>query len=199
MTDSTGLAEIREQLEELEQRSEEISEVLHQDRREVEIEVVDENVPVIAVEGIEMMPTEQVSQWFEDLRDRMDDVAEIAEEREQQRQELEQELDGLEQLMANAEEDESWVECTIDKAYKSQETLLEDGQYCALGPEFAEEIGLSERDELKLRRAEQPEKSAVYIVDEVRGQDAKVRIAKKGRERIDGTGSFEGEVLPVGR
>ena len=55
----------------------------------------------------------------------------------------------------------------MNKACKSQNTLLEDGNLCALGSEFVEELGIEEGDELKIRRTDKPEKSAVYIDDEI--------------------------------
>ena len=76
----------------------------------------------------------------------------------------------------------------MNKACKSQNTLLEDGNLCALGSEFAEELGIEEGDELKIRRTDKPEKSAVYIDDEIWEQDVRLGISKKGWRRLDGKG-----------
>ena len=76
----------------------------------------------------------------------------------------------------------------MNKACKSQNTLLEDGNLCALGSEFAEELSIEEGDELKIRRPDKLGKSVVYIVDEIWEQDARLGISKKGRRRLDGKG-----------
>jgi hypothetical protein len=76
----------------------------------------------------------------------------------------------------------------VNKACKSQNTLLEDGNLCALGSEFAEELSIEEGDELKIRRTDKPEKSAVYIDDEIWEQDVRLGISKKGWRRLDGKG-----------
>ena len=74
----------------------------------------------------------------------------------------------------------------MNKACKSQNTLLEDGNLCALGSEFVEELGIEEGDELKIRRTDKPEKSAVYIDDEIWEQDVRLGVSKKGWRRLDG-------------
>lgn len=76
----------------------------------------------------------------------------------------------------------------MNKACKSQNTLLEDGNLCALGSEFAEELSIEEGDELKIRRPDKLGKSVVCIVGEIWEQDARLGISKKGRRRLDGKG-----------
>jgi hypothetical protein len=196
MTETTGATALEAQIDELEQKSEEIGEALDQEVDEVGIEVIDEDVPVISMNSVAMMPTEKVNVWFEDLRARLDSVAEIAEQREQERQQLEQEMEELEQVMEDLTGG-TWVSCTVNKAYKSQEKLLNDGQYCSLDPDFAGKLGVTEGDKVRVRQADQPAEAAAYTVYEVREQDARLRIAKKGRTRIDGEGQFEAEITPI--
>ena len=76
----------------------------------------------------------------------------------------------------------------MNKACKSQNTLLEDGNLCALGSEFAEELSIEEGDELKIRRTDKLGKSVVCIVGEIWEQDVRLGISKKGRRRLDGKG-----------
>lgn len=193
MTETTGATALEAQIDELEQKSEEISDVLEQETDEVGIEVLDEDVPVISVNSVAMMPTEQVNTWFEDLLAQLHSVAEVAEQREQQRKQLENELEtAMENLSGN-----HWYSCTVDNAYKTQETLCSDGQYCALGPDFAARLGVSEGDKVRVRQADSPAKAAVYTVYEVREQDAKLRISNKGRKRIDMDARATGQITPI--
>lgn len=91
----------------------------------------------------------------------------------------------------------SWIDCKVKKAYKSQEKLISEGKYCALSPELAEELGVSEGYRVEIRRAHTREKSAVYVVDEVREQKAQIRTGSKGRKRINASGPFEAEIASV--
>jgi hypothetical protein len=196
MTDETELASVQEKLEELEQKSEQIGELLERDRRKVEIEVVDEEKPVVAVNGIEMVPVRQVDAWIEGLQDRIDELADVAEEREKQRRGIDRELTELEDLVDHSTGggDGLWLECRVDKAYKTQEKLVEDGQYCALGPDFADELGVTEGQEVRVRKADQSDTTAVYTVGEVREQEAQLRISNKGRKRLDTKDTFKAEI-----
>ena len=183
------------------------------------------DLDVVSIDGRDVVPADEVNQHLRRLdrqiaeaHEHVERINEILTERDEAGSEfdidVEEERRNIEeqwQRINDAKEriglptpdnpstgqNKSWTGCTVDKAYKSQEKLLEDSQLCALGPEFAEELGLEEGEELRVRRADQPKKSAVYTVNEIREQDAQVRISNKGRKRLNSKSSFEAEVLPL--
>jgi TolA-binding protein len=178
MTANSETESPKQRLDDLHQQSEEL-EALLQNRSS--IEVIDEDVPLVEIDGVEMIPVEQVEAWISPLQERIDELTDLAEQHREQRESIEQELNGLKRLADNPSPrpEKTWRRCTVNKAYKSQENLLDNGKYCALDPDLADKLGVTEDREVELRRIDNPENAAVYTVDEVRDQDAEVRVGKE--------------------
>lgn len=198
MTTDQNSEDLETLFDELNQQSRELEKAL-QGVNTVEIRIVDEDIPLVEIAGMELVPVEQVEAWISPLQERIDELTDLAEQHHEQRQEFKQELSGLRRLADNPSPhpEKTWRRCTVNKAYKSQENLLDDGKYCALDPDFADKLGVTEDREVELRRIDDPENAAVYTVDVVRDQNAEVRVGKKGRNRLNAKGEFEAEIAPI--
>lgn len=97
MTANSETESLKQRLDDLHQQSEEL-EALLQNRSS--IEVIDEDVPLVEIDGVEMIPVEQVEAWISPLQERIDELTDLAEQHREQRESLEQELNGLKRQLS---------------------------------------------------------------------------------------------------